>query len=163
MYIPTLKHSNLHPKGNTFVRILGGDSLKSELGIQNFHSGKKISEVFRRFHLLASPTRPGSGLQYRGGGGTGKGHVLSSTRNESQEIPLMNAYFDRETEYIQQVGSLFFNPDYMQIIAPKAHFQLAAECSRSRDFACPLTMSVVCRFTARVDAHLSRNRRGRTC
>ena len=32
------------------------------------------------------------------------------------------------------------------MIAPKAHFQLAAECSRSRDFACPLTMSVGCRF-----------------
>ena len=31
------------------------------------------------------------------------------------------------------------------MIAPKAHFQLAAELSRSRDFACPLTM-YVCRF-----------------
>ena len=28
------------------------------------------------------------------------------------------------------------------VIAPKAHFQLAAELSRSRDFACPLTMFV---------------------
>ena len=28
------------------------------------------------------------------------------------------------------------------MIAPKAHFQLAAELSRSRDFACPLTMFV---------------------
>ena len=42
----TLKHSNLHPKGNIFVRILGGDSLKSELGIQNFHSAQKYSADF---------------------------------------------------------------------------------------------------------------------
>ena len=42
--------------------------------------------------------------------------INKETVDESQEIPLMNAYFDRETEHIQQVGSLFFNPDYMQII-----------------------------------------------
>ena len=42
--------------------------------------------------------------------------INKKTVDESQEIPLMNAYFDRETEHIQQVGSLFSNPDYMQII-----------------------------------------------
>ena len=36
------------------------------------------------------------------------------------------------------------SPGYIRVfvIAPKAHFQLAAELSRSRDFACPLTMFV---------------------
>ena len=32
------------------------------------------------------------------------------------------------------------NNEVLSVIAPKAHFQLAAELSRSRDFACPLTM-----------------------
>ena len=34
------------------------------------------------------------------------------------------------------------NNEVLSVIAPKAHFQLAAEFSRSRDFACPLTMFV---------------------
>ena len=33
-------------------------------------------------------------------------------------------------------------PAGKSLVAPKAHFQLAAELSRSRDFACPLTMFV---------------------
>ena len=51
--------------------------------------------------------------------------------------------WDPPTTFLERVISrVFTSTEIHSFIAPKAHFQLAAECSRSRDFACPLTMSV---------------------
>ena len=70
-----------------------------------------------------------------------------------------------DCEAKESMGSIAQNctDTLIRIFAPKAHFQLAAGFSRSRDFACPLTILSVVRLLQGLMLNYLGTDAGKTC